>query len=342
MESDRHGAIHFCPGDLRHVLGVEDEEVSRPLGARRHHDGQQHSCGRSGGCSPNTFHHSGFQLWKYRLTVVFVYPIGGLDKQGLWGVGVRLLPHPGLLGLHIQLADLRTAKECFQEEDSHAFPVDGVLVNVPCLGWNGWGPSRKRTCNSFLRTSCSWSEGTQTLQRKNALKWSLNDNISRSCQKSTCPPWLSELNLSDVLAPWRGPEKSTSGSSQMVPSACIVAVAVVYGRLTRFFPCSSFTEPAMRWRPMTTNDNRGREALPVSRGAKQGTDLVDVQGNHISADLRLWRHHGRLLHLLPVGSQVGQPEVVVNKLETANTMNSDICRRRTDAESRVMHLYIKV
>lgn len=41
-----------------------------------------------------------------------------------------------------------------------------------------------------------------------------------------CPPCL-------------GPENSTSGSSQMVPSACITAVAVVYGRLTRFFPCSS-------------------------------------------------------------------------------------------------------
>lgn len=50
---------------------------------------------------------------------------------------------------------------------------------------------------------------------------------------------------------------------------------------------------------------------------KQSTRLVDVQGNNISADLRLWRHHGRFLHLVPVGSQVGQPEVVVHKLNTA-------------------------
>lgn len=42
-----------------------------------------------------------------------------------------------------------------------------------------------------------------------------------------------------VFPPCLGPENSTSGSSQIVPSACITAVAVVYGRLTRFFPCSS-------------------------------------------------------------------------------------------------------
>lgn len=50
---------------------------------------------------------------------------------------------------------------------------------------------------------------------------------------------------------------------------------------------------------------------------KQQTHLVDVQRNDISADLWLWRHHGRFLHLFPVGSQVGQPEVVVHKLKTA-------------------------
>lgn len=47
----------------------------------------------------------------------------------------------------------------------------------------------------------------------------------------------------------------------------------------------------------------------------QPTHLVDVQGNNVSADLRLWSHHGRLLHLLPVGSQISQPQVVVNKLK---------------------------
>ena len=46
MERDGHGAIHLGPGDLRQVPGVQDEHVSRPLGARGHHDGQEHPCGR--------------------------------------------------------------------------------------------------------------------------------------------------------------------------------------------------------------------------------------------------------------------------------------------------------
>lgn len=45
------------------------------------------------------------------------------------------------------------------------------------------------------------------------------------------------------------------------------------------------------------------------------TDLIDVQGNDVSANFRLGCNHGRLLHLLPVGPQVGQPQVVVHKLE---------------------------
>lgn len=45
--------------------------------------------------------------------------------------------------------------------------------------------------------------------------------------------------------------------------------------------------------------------------------LVDVQGNDISAHLWLGGHHGGLLHLIPVSSQVGQPEVVVDKLKAA-------------------------
>lgn len=36
--------------------------------------------------------------------------------------------------------------------------------NAPCLVWNGWDPGRRRTCNSFLQTSHSWSEETQKLQ----------------------------------------------------------------------------------------------------------------------------------------------------------------------------------
>lgn len=46
VESDRNGALHLGPGDLGQVLGVEDEEVSWPLGAGSHHDGQQYSWGR--------------------------------------------------------------------------------------------------------------------------------------------------------------------------------------------------------------------------------------------------------------------------------------------------------
>ncbi len=65
-------------------------------------------------------------------------------------------------------------------------------------------------------------------------------------------------------------------------------------------------------------------AICVLLKGKQLTHLVDVQGNDISADLRLWRHHGRLLYLFPVGSQVGQPEVVVNKLKPAQTRKNNI------------------
>lgn len=125
-----------------------------------------------------------------------------------------------------------------------------------------------------------------------------------------------------VLAPWRGPENSTSGSSQIVPSACIVAVAVVYGRLTRFFPCSSCVSSKVqkvRWK--TTS-------LPLwhlSPQWGQAAHLVDIQGDDVSAHLRLGRHHGRFLHFIPVGSQVGQPEVVVNKLKTAGKKWSIVC-----------------
>ena len=46
MERDRHGALHLGPGDLRQVPGIQDEHVARPLGARGHHDGEEHPCGR--------------------------------------------------------------------------------------------------------------------------------------------------------------------------------------------------------------------------------------------------------------------------------------------------------
>lgn len=43
VEGDGNSALHFCPGDLGQVLGVQDEEVSWSLGAGSHHDGQQDS-----------------------------------------------------------------------------------------------------------------------------------------------------------------------------------------------------------------------------------------------------------------------------------------------------------
>lgn len=61
---------------------------------------------------------------------------------------------------------------------------------------------------------------------------------------------------------------------------------------------------------------------------------MDVQGDDVSADLRLRRHHGRLLHLLPVGSQVGQPQVVVDKLEAATHTHKDHDQHDVSGNSR--------
>lgn len=58
---------------------------------------------------------------------------------------------------------------------------------------------------------------------------------------------------------------------------------------------------------------------------------MDVQGDDVSADLGLRRHHGRLLHLLPVGSQVGQPQVVVNKLKAAEVATGRLSERAGDS-----------
>lgn len=103
MEGDRNGALHLRPGDLGQVLGVEDEEVSWPLGARSHHDGQQDSWGRiiniiHGRCRCRTERLLCVLLLS---TVVLVDPIRRLDKQRLGGVRVWFLPYPGLLGFHI-------------------------------------------------------------------------------------------------------------------------------------------------------------------------------------------------------------------------------------------------
>lgn len=44
VEGDGNAAVHLCPGDLRQILGVEDEEICWSLGAGSRHDGQQHTC----------------------------------------------------------------------------------------------------------------------------------------------------------------------------------------------------------------------------------------------------------------------------------------------------------
>lgn len=45
--------------------------------------------------------------------------------------------------------------------------------------------------------------------------------------------------FSYTISPWRGPEKRTSGSSQMVSSLHRIAVAVVLGSVTKFLPVSA-------------------------------------------------------------------------------------------------------
>ena len=47
VKGDGDVALHVRPGDLWQILGVEDEEIRRPLGAGSRHDGQQHTCRHS-------------------------------------------------------------------------------------------------------------------------------------------------------------------------------------------------------------------------------------------------------------------------------------------------------
>ena len=136
MKGDRHGALHFCPGDLRQILGIEDEEVSWSLGAGSHHNGQQHSWGHSTRLISITLSVGLYVLCLYCWwhTIILIYPIRSLNKQRLWGVGVWFLPYPGLLGLHIQLADLHASKSvneklCFTHSES--LSIEGILSTYP-------------------------------------------------------------------------------------------------------------------------------------------------------------------------------------------------------------------
>lgn len=73
---------------------------------------------------------------------------------------------------------------------------------------------------------------------------------------------------------------------------------------------------------------------------EKGAHLVDIQGNDVSAHLRLGGEHGCLLHLVPVSPQVGQPEVVVNKLKAATQKCSSvlILLDQTNAVGRMLQL----
>jgi len=69
---------------------------------------------------------------------------------------------------------------------------------------------------------------------------------------------------------------------------------------------------------------RGARQTPASLGPVGGCGsaepcryLVDVQGQHVSAGLGLRGFLRLSLHLLPVRSQIGQVEVIVNELEPA-------------------------
>lgn len=48
--------------------------------------------------------------WCWR-TIILIDPFRILNKQRLWGVWVGFLPYPGLLGPHVQLADLHTREK---------------------------------------------------------------------------------------------------------------------------------------------------------------------------------------------------------------------------------------
>lgn len=82
VEGDWNGALHLGPGDLGQVLGVEDEEVSRSLGAGSHHDGQQDSWGHiinvSHGRSEQVSHR------KTAVSVPLSIPSSSSTPSGVW------------------------------------------------------------------------------------------------------------------------------------------------------------------------------------------------------------------------------------------------------------------
>lgn len=69
MKGDGNAALHFCSGDLRQILSIEDEQVRWSLGARSRHNGQQHSCGHIG-LSWNNFYHRCKCIIKYTVSLM--------------------------------------------------------------------------------------------------------------------------------------------------------------------------------------------------------------------------------------------------------------------------------
>lgn len=78
VKGDGNRALHLCSGDLRQVLGIEDEEVSWPLGARGRHNSQQHPW--------RTQHHL-LQTYRIKCVCVCVFsllPSSSSTPSGVW------------------------------------------------------------------------------------------------------------------------------------------------------------------------------------------------------------------------------------------------------------------
>lgn len=119
---------------------------------------------------------------------------------------------------------------------------------LPCQEWSGWVPGHRRRSTSSHNTLNSWSVETQKLRewhRENKLIWAhihyvITINVLCTLQDKHIGIYREHVNYNTYEIPCLGPENSTSGSSQIVPSLSRTAVAVVYERDTRFFPWSSW------------------------------------------------------------------------------------------------------
>ena len=94
MEGDGHGALNLGPGDLWQVLGVQNEQVTRPLGAGGHHDGKKHTCKRrqAGSYFIMSFYHElceDFNLMQMLCVILLTYHHPHLCHQESGQTGAR-------------------------------------------------------------------------------------------------------------------------------------------------------------------------------------------------------------------------------------------------------------